>query len=249
MRETMRIANVAEPAFGWPLWRWRLSLRPRRLLPGNRRPSDWVGKAVVPKGRDFTLKDAQKGSQVKGPPEIYHVSQVSGKSVLLSTAGFAGWAPIDQVVPLEQADSFFTNQIRANPGESFNHTMRAIVSLAHNGDLDRALGDLNEAIRLAPREADNYLIRAEVWRARGDPAKALADCDAVLRLDPKSVARSFSGRRSGPTARSTTRRSPITARSFVAIRRSSRLTSAARPRKAKRGRSTRRSPTWAPPFT
>ena len=38
-----------------------------------------------------------------------------------------------------------------------------------------------------PSEADAYLIRAEAWRARGDLAKALADCETVLRLDPKSV--------------------------------------------------------------
>ena len=149
--------------------------------------NDWVGKAVVPKARDFTLRDAQKGSPVKGPAAIYHVAQVSGKSVLLSAAGITGWAPIDQVVPLELASAFFANQIRHNPGESFGHTMQAVVAIAHHGDVERALGDLNEAIRLAPREADSYLIRAEVWRAKGDHGKALADCDAVLRLDPKSV--------------------------------------------------------------
>jgi tetratricopeptide (TPR) repeat protein len=160
---------------------------PAATIAGQSAPNDWVGKAVVPKARDFTLDDAQKGSPVKGPGEIYHVAGVSGKLVLLSTAGITGWAPIDQVVPLELANAFFTNQIRRDPGESFNHTMRAIVALALQGDVDRALGDLNEAIRLAPREADSYLIRAEIWTAKGDHGKALADCDAVLRLDSKSV--------------------------------------------------------------
>ena len=149
--------------------------------------NDWVGKAVVPRGRDFTLKDAKTGSPLNGPAELYHVTQVNGKLVLLVTTGINGWVPIDNVVRLELASAFFTNQIRANPGESFNHTMRAVVAIAHQGDLERALGDSSEAIRLAPHEADNYLIRAEVWRARGDHARALADCDSVLRLDPKSV--------------------------------------------------------------
>ncbi len=149
--------------------------------------NEWVDKAVVPKSRDFTLKDAKKGSPIKGPAGIYHVAQQSGKLVLIATAGITGWASIDEVVPLELAGVFFANQIRANPDESFNHTMRAVVALAHQGDLDRALDDSSEAIRLAPREADSYLIRAEVWRARGEHGKALADCDAVLRVDPKSV--------------------------------------------------------------
>jgi tetratricopeptide (TPR) repeat protein len=149
--------------------------------------SDWVGKAVVPRAPNFTLKHAQRGKPVSAPVEVYHVTEVNGKSVLLATAGITGWAPIDQVIGLEQADSFFANEIRAHSNEPFNHTMRAIVALALHGDLDRALRDLNEAIRLAPRQADSFLIRAEVWRASGDVGKALADCDAVLRLDPTSA--------------------------------------------------------------
>src|SRR5271166_1063082 len=80
----------------------------------------WVGKAVVPKTQNFTLKDAGNVSTRTGPPAIYHVSQASGNSLLLSSAGIAGWAPIDQVVPVDQAGAFFATQIRANPREPFN---------------------------------------------------------------------------------------------------------------------------------
>jgi tetratricopeptide (TPR) repeat protein len=154
-----------------------------------RQPSadDRVGKAVLPKARQFTLKDVQKGTPVKAPAEIYQVARMSGASLLLSGTGISGWAAADQVVPLEQADDFFTKQIRANPADAFPHLMRAIVSMASKGDVDRALGDLTEAIRLTPGDADTYMIRAEAWRARGDLGKALADCEAVLRLSPKSV--------------------------------------------------------------
>ena len=40
---------------------------------------------------------------------------MNGKSVLLAAPGITGWAPIDQVVPLEQADSFFA---KPDPGQS-----------------------------------------------------------------------------------------------------------------------------------
>jgi tetratricopeptide (TPR) repeat protein len=160
---------------------------PRAILADQPAANGLVGKAVVPKARDFTLKDAQRGTQVHGPAEVYHVSEVSGKLALLSAVGITGWAPIDQVVPLEQAVLFFSNQIRANPRDSFPLAMRAIVTLVHHGDVDRALADVNEAIRLAPGEGNNYLVRAEIARAKGEPGKALADCGAVLRLDPKSV--------------------------------------------------------------
>jgi tetratricopeptide (TPR) repeat protein len=155
----------------------------------SEQPSEgsWVGKVVVPKSPSFTLKNAEKGSVVKGPPAIYHVSLASGNSLLLSSSGVFGWAPTDQVVPLEHARPFFTNQIRANPGASFNYMMRALVGLATGEDLDFSLDDLNEALRLAPREVDNYLARAEVWRAKGDFPSAIADCDAAIRLNPKSA--------------------------------------------------------------
>jgi tetratricopeptide (TPR) repeat protein len=189
MREIMRSAashhglKLAILAFAFKL----MSGEPAAAIAQQKAANPWLDKAVVPKNRDFTLKDSQKGSSVKGPADVYHVSLVSGNSLLLTTSGVSGWAPIDQVVPLEQADAFFTNQIRARPGESFNHAMRAIVSLAANGDLDRAVGDLSEAIRLAPQAADSYMIRAEIWKAKGELARALADCDAALKLEPKKV--------------------------------------------------------------
>ena len=89
-----------------------------------------------------------------------------------------------------QADDFFTKQIRANPGESFPHLMRAIVSLANQGDLGprRRRPDRSHPARTR-RCRRRYMIRAEAWRARGDLGKALADCETVLRLDPSRLVR------------------------------------------------------------
>ncbi len=76
---------------------------------------EWVGKAVVPNGRDFTLKDAKTGSPVNGPAEVYRVTQVRGTSVLLATTGSHRLGPKDRVVPLELANAFFH---RPNSGQS-----------------------------------------------------------------------------------------------------------------------------------
>jgi len=149
--------------------------------------NSWVGRSVVPKARKLTLKDTRNGSEHAGPGAIYHVTQANGKSLLLSTTGVAGWAQIDQVVPVEQAASYFTARIQASPSDSFNYTMRAIVALHQNADLDRSLADLNEAIRLAPRDVDTRLTRAEVWRAKGNPAKAIDEYSEVIRNDPQVV--------------------------------------------------------------
>jgi tetratricopeptide (TPR) repeat protein len=48
--------------------------------------------------------------------------------------------------------------------------------------LDQALIDLDEAIRLSPRNPSAMLARGEVWLALGETGKAVADLDEAIRL-------------------------------------------------------------------
>jgi tetratricopeptide (TPR) repeat protein len=52
------------------------------------------------------------------------------------------------------------------------------------GDNDRAIADLDEAIRLDPTEALYYSNRGIAWRAKGDPDRAIADYTESIKLDP-----------------------------------------------------------------
>ena len=49
---------------------------------------------------------------------------------------------------------------------------------------DEAIKELNEVIRLEPRNADAYFLRSSAWRSRHELDKALSDIEAVLRLTP-----------------------------------------------------------------
>lgn len=71
------------------------------------------------------------------------------------------------------------------PGRATAHTSRAALRL-HAGDVDTAVADLDEAIRLAPRYADPYIYRAAARFDRGEFDAALADAEAALRLEPES---------------------------------------------------------------
>jgi lipoprotein NlpI len=54
------------------------------------------------------------------------------------------------------------------------------------GDLDRAIADYNEAIRLNPKDFDNFTNRGLVYMHKGDFDRAIADYNEAIRLDPKS---------------------------------------------------------------
>jgi tetratricopeptide (TPR) repeat protein len=59
---------------------------------------------------------------------------------------------------------------------------RAAV-LARKDQLDRAISDYGEALRLEP-QADTYNSRGELWWKKGDRPKALADFAAAIKLSP-----------------------------------------------------------------
>jgi tetratricopeptide (TPR) repeat protein len=154
--------------------------------------NDWIGKRVVQKYAGFRL---QIENQVIEPKAIntYRVEQVNGPWLWLYATQTNGWALADQVVPVEQAIEFFTQYIRANPGDAHGYVMRAIIWHREKKELDIALGDYNEAIRLDPTGVWVYNARGLVWHAKKEYDKAIADCNEAIRLDPK-YAWAYNGR-------------------------------------------------------
>jgi tetratricopeptide (TPR) repeat protein len=57
------------------------------------------------------------------------------------------------------------------------------AAFAREDQLDRAISDYGEVLRLEP-QADIYNVRGELWWKRGDRPKALADFGAAIKLNP-----------------------------------------------------------------
>ena len=59
------------------------------------------------------------------------------------------------------------------------------------GDIENALADCNQAIRLEPKNATAYEIRGTIWQQWDNEEKALTDWTTAIRLDPKQLMAHF----------------------------------------------------------
>jgi tetratricopeptide (TPR) repeat protein len=59
------------------------------------------------------------------------------------------------------------------------------ITYTWQGDFDRAIADLSEAIRLDPTSAGTYNNRGRAYRDKGEDQRAIADLTEAIRLDPK----------------------------------------------------------------
>jgi tetratricopeptide (TPR) repeat protein len=70
--------------------------------------------------------------------------------------------------------------------------VKALIARAGAWDreamIDRAIGDYDTALRLAPALADIFNIRGELWRRKGNRPRALADFGAAIKLNPQHEA-------------------------------------------------------------
>ncbi len=151
--------------------------------------TNWVGKRVMQKQRDFSLRaDAGKEAVPQSEDEIhiYRVTKTDGPSVWLEAeaGGSSGWAPADHVVQFDKAIDFFTNQMRDHPNDSFPVLMRATI-WHDKKELVHAMEDYTGAIRLDPQNAALYCNRGYLLGERGEFDKAITDFNEAIRLDPR----------------------------------------------------------------
>jgi tetratricopeptide (TPR) repeat protein len=73
--------------------------------------------------------------------------------------------------------------VEGAPDNPLSYLFRA-VGWREKGELDKALTDCNEAVRLGPKEFGTYAYRGRIWGDKGEWDKAAADFSEAIRLRP-----------------------------------------------------------------
>jgi tetratricopeptide (TPR) repeat protein len=96
-----------------------------------------------------------------------------------------GWVSGEQVVPLEPAHRYLAGVLAKDRRNTDAYWTRARLWLYHN-EPDRALANLELAIRLQPDQPRFYITRGLVYLQSKRFDQAIADCDRAISLDPHS---------------------------------------------------------------
>jgi len=144
------------------------------------------GAEVVLKSADYPLYD--QGRAISGQDHLTFVVERTeeGRILLVSRDKIIrGWLHADQVVPLDQANDFFSLVVQNDSGNSDAYWMRGRLWFYQHDD-ERALANLNLAIRLEPDQARFYLSRSLVYLRTKQLDRAIEDGEMVIHLAPRS---------------------------------------------------------------
>jgi tetratricopeptide (TPR) repeat protein len=133
--------------------------------------------------RDSELKIPAGVVDEVWPGLVLKVGVVNDKWLWVSN-GKPGWIDQNDVIRLGAGAIDRLNElVTVNPDSSRLFSGRAAV-YRELGDLERALADCTNAIRLAPRSAEAYNNRGFMWTEKEDFDKAIADFNMAVSIDP-----------------------------------------------------------------
>ena len=141
------------------------------------------GTKVLPK-EGAVFKIGRETVEDANFPLPYIVQDVKGDWLWVGSDR-KGWVQRSQVVTIEEAPEYYTQMLTDGRQKAWAYNLRAIA-WQHKGDLDLAIADFGERLRLEP-DATTFSNRADAWRLKGQFDKAIADCDHAIRLDPDSA--------------------------------------------------------------
>lgn len=153
----------------------------------------WIGREILAKRPDVKLKVGQQpGASVAALPQPMRVENEQDGLVWIDSAGHAGWLKKDDVVPLDDAEQYFSDVLQKEPKNAWTYNLRGLAR-ERRGQLEAAIADFTEALRHDPQLAVAYNNRGIARDRSGDAKQAIADYGEAIKLDP-SYAAAFNNR-------------------------------------------------------
>ncbi|MGZ3361542.1 MAG: tetratricopeptide repeat protein [Xanthobacteraceae bacterium] len=123
-------------------------------------------------------------------PSVVAISGLLLLAIAIPTwaASQGDWDDCNQRTDIERRISGCTAIIQDQSESEKNRAVAYNVrgaTYVERSDLDRAIADFSEAIRLDPRSALAYNNRGRAYREKGDDNRAIADLNEAIKLDPK----------------------------------------------------------------
>lgn len=155
---------------------------PRQATGASTQSGLVVGTEVVLKVSDTPLFD--QGRLIPSQDNLaFLIEQVEEGRVLVVSRdkSVRGWVIHEHVVPLDQAIDYFTRALDNDPRNSDHLWQRGRICFYVNDD-ERALANLNMAIRLDPDQSRFHVTRSMIHLHRKQPDQTIEDCDRAIQL-------------------------------------------------------------------
>lgn len=138
----------------------------------------WLGRQVLSRS---VRNQPRAGGRVSRRPIacIRTVQRVNGDALWVGD----GWLRTNEVVPLEEAKSWFSARILLRPN-AFDYVSRAAAYCAER-DYEAALADCATALHISPKYDAAYYYRAAARAAQGQFKEAVDAYSSALRLNPR----------------------------------------------------------------
>lgn len=157
-----------------------LCASPLSLFAQDHKPGDTV---VVRQPADIRVGNDVVGAARRG--DTLDVKAVNGPWLWI-TKNASGWIKAENVIPLDDAIVYFSQQITRNPNSANARQTRAYLYLGLR-KYDEAIADYTAAIRLDPNSAMSFNQRGLARTEKGDYEKAIEDLNRALELRPNDA--------------------------------------------------------------
>jgi tetratricopeptide (TPR) repeat protein len=149
---------------------------------------EWAGQFVFPRSSGVPVRDKDDKVLMKWGSTAGKVTKAEKESLLIrhnqGLGPYEGYVKKSDVVKLADAGKYFSEKIKENEKDTWALLCRG-QALSHSGEYDKAIKDLDEAIRLDPKLYLAFDARGSALYAKGLYDKAIADLSEAIRLEPK----------------------------------------------------------------